>query len=67
MVISTFGTIVVYLASIILLRQYFDTSYITWDFLIKVMIITMISWMPLHLVKKIVEKCDPSEEYKVRH
>ena len=67
MVVSIFGTIVVYIGSIVLLRQYFDVSYITPEFILKVLVITTICWLPLHLLKKIIEKCDPSEEAKVKN
>ena len=66
MIVSVVGTVVVYMGSIIFLRQYFDTSYITMDFFLKVFIITIICWLPLHLFKKIMEKCDPSEESRVK-
>ena len=66
MIVATLITIAIYMGSIIFLRQYFDTTYITPEFILKVLIITTICWLPLHLFKKIYEKCDPSEEYKVK-
>ena len=66
MVVSVIGTVIVYMASIIFLRQYIDVSYITMDFFFKVFVITIICWLPLHLAKKILQWCDPSEEEKVK-
>src|SRR3569833_3923845 len=60
MVVAVIFTIIVYMASIIFLRQYFDTTYITPEFILKVLIITAICWLPLHLFKKIAGKLDPS-------
>lgn len=36
-------------------------------FLLKVIVITSICWLPIHLFKKIIEKIDPSEERKVKN
>lgn len=66
MVVSSIGTFVVYVLSILLLRSYFDTSYITWQFGLKVVAITVISWLPLHLTKWIMKKLDPSEDDRIR-
>lgn len=63
---SSVFTFVLYILSISLLRSYFDTSYITWQFVVKVLFITTASWLPLHLVKVIIEHCDPSEERKIK-
>jgi phospholipid-translocating ATPase len=65
MIVSSVFTFVVYFLSIVLLRSYFDTSYITWMFVVKVIAITILSWFPLHLVKWIIRKLDPSEQDKI--
>lgn len=49
MVTSSVLTFLVYILSIALLREYFDTSYITWEFIMKVVILTVASWLPLHI------------------
>lgn len=67
MIVSVAFSVVVYIGSIVILRQYFDVSYITFSFLLKVIVITTICWLPIHLLKKIVEKLDPSEERKVKN
>jgi phospholipid-translocating ATPase len=66
MVVSIVLTIIVYVASIILFRNYFDVAYFDMKFLLKVMVITSCCWLPIHILKKIIEKCDPSEEAKVK-
>jgi phospholipid-translocating ATPase len=65
MVVSSILTFFVYFASIGFLRSYFNTAYITWDFVIKVLIITFASWAPLHLCRMICDYCDPSEQLKI--
>jgi len=62
---SSVLTLFMYIMAIALLPQYFDTSYITWLFFVKVLLLTMVSWMPLHLVHCIVDKIDPSEFQKI--
>lgn len=66
MIVSSILTFVVYILSIALLRSYFDTSYITWQFVLKVIGITVISWLPLHLTKWVLKKVDPSEDDRIR-
>jgi len=63
--ISSILTLFIYILSIALLPEYFDTSYIEWMFVVKVLMITVVSWMPLHLVHCIVDKVDPSEFQKI--
>lgn len=62
---SSVLTLFVYFLSIALLPQYFDTSYITWMFVVKVLLITLVSWMPLHMIQCIVDRIDPSEFQKI--
>jgi len=47
--------------SIMLLQEYFDTSYIDSVFFAKVALITLITWFPLHIMKYILSWIDPSE------
>ena len=65
MIVSSVITFVIYILSIALLREYFDTSYITWAFILKVLAITVLSWLPLHLTSWIIMKCDPTEQQKI--
>ena len=50
MVVSSILTFIVYFMSIGLLRSYFNTSYVTWNFVLKVLAVTFVSWAPLHIV-----------------
>jgi phospholipid-translocating ATPase len=50
MIISSIFTFLIYVISIALLRNYFDTSYLSWTFCCKVVILTLASWLPLHVV-----------------
>ena len=54
-------TLLIYISSIALLPNYFDTSYIEWMFIVKVLLITAVSWMPLHIIHCLVNKLDPNE------
>ena len=65
MIVSSVLTFVIYIMSIALLREYFDTSYITWAFVVKVLAITLLSWLPLHLIKCLITKIDPTEQQKI--
>ena len=50
MVVASVITLFVYILSIALLPVYFQTSYITWTFVMKVLCITLASWLPLHII-----------------
>ena len=39
----------------------------TLEFLYKIVFLTIISWMPLHIVKNLMGKFYPTEEQKVMH
>jgi hypothetical protein len=65
MMLMQVATIVTYFMSIVLLQEYFDTSYIDSLFFAKIGIITIITWAPLHLIYYFSELCDPSEHKKV--
>ena len=65
MILSIIFTIAIYIGSIVLFRNYFDTSYITMEFLLKVLIVTGICWLPIHLLKMLIARIDPSEEARV--
>lgn len=67
MVVSVIVTIISYFLSILFFRNYFELTTFTMDFLLKVATITAICWLPLHLLKKIIEKISPSEEAKVKN
>lgn len=62
MIVSIILTLLIYVGSIALFREYFQVSYVDGPFLLKVTITTLITWFPLQVFKKIMEKCDPSQE-----
>lgn len=65
MIASSVCTLFIYISSIALLPNYFQTSYITWDFVMKVGALTLVSWLPLQIVQVIVDSCFPEEFQKV--
>lgn len=66
--ISEVITGIVYLLSMFALKNYFDLGYLfSLQFLFRVVIITLISWMPLHLIKFLMTKIDPADYKKVEY
>lgn len=51
--------------TITLLKQEINASTIDLEFLYKVIFLTFISWFPLHLIKIVMRKLDPSESEKI--
>lgn len=54
-----------YILTITFLKQEINASSINLEFLQKVVFLTIISWLPLHLIKLVVRKFDPSEHQKI--
>ena len=65
MLVTSIMTLFIYIASIALLPSYFDTSFITWNFVMKVSAITLASWLPLQIVQIVYNRCDPAEFQKI--
>jgi len=57
---AVFFTLIIYMSTIILMREYFELSYVDFDFLIRVIVLTIICWMPLHIWSRLVTCCDPN-------
>jgi len=64
-VLSITCSIAAYMFTITLLKQEINASSIDLEFLYKVVFLTFISWFPLHLIKLIMRKFDPSEHEKI--
>lgn len=65
MMLMQVATGVTYFMSIVLLQEYFDTSYIDSVFFAKVLLITLITWLPLHILYWVLDWIDPSDSKKV--
>jgi phospholipid-translocating ATPase len=65
-IVASICTLVIYLSCILFLRNYFDTALFTSQFLLKVLIVTTICWLPVHFAKRIIEICQPSEVDKIK-
>jgi len=58
-------SLLLYLGTIIILKDTINASSITLKFLYKVVSITLVSWLPLHALKVIMKLVDPSEQQKI--
>lgn len=58
-------SILVYFLSILLLNSILDVYYITWMFLFKVIIVSLVSFGPLYLMRRIRKIFDPTDYEKV--
>jgi len=65
MLISILGSLAVYVVSILLLHSYFNLSKVDGKFLAKILMMTVIAWLPIHGVDKIMNCIDPSSAQKV--
>jgi len=60
MVVVTLLTLIMYFLSIILLQNYIQVSAIDGPFMLRVVCLTIVTWLPLHILNKIIEKIDPN-------
>lgn len=60
-------TLIIYAISLLLFRNYLDTSEIDNQFMWKVCAIVGIAWVPVFIVKFIKKRLWPSEEDKITH
>ncbi|OMJ71781.1 hypothetical protein SteCoe_29926 [Stentor coeruleus] len=68
MVLAELFSLLIYLISIIFLKSYFDLKFIVRaDFFWKVLIITAVSWLPLHMAKVIKEKIWPPKNRQIQN
>eukprot|EP00826_Nyctotherus_ovalis_P009787 TRINITY_DN12590_c0_g1_i16.p1 TRINITY_DN12590_c0_g1~~TRINITY_DN12590_c0_g1_i16.p1 ORF type:complete len:144 (-),score=15.85 TRINITY_DN12590_c0_g1_i16:48-479(-) len=58
-------SMLIYASSIFIFRNYFNLTTIDQSFLLKILFITAIAWLPIHIIKFSFEKCDPSEAARV--
>jgi len=65
MIASAVGTLVVYFTSIVLLREYINVDYIDTTFLVTILMIVSISWLPLHIIKCVLNAIDPTDYQKI--
>ncbi|GLD59364.1 probable phospholipid-transporting ATPase IIB [Lates japonicus] len=66
MVVAEFFSLGCYLASLAFLNEYFDLSFITtWPFLWKVLAITLVSCLPLYIIKYLKRKFSPPSYSKL--
>lgn len=66
MIIASILTLCLYVASIVFLPNYFDTSYVNTTFIWKIALIAVTAWLPIHAGIVIFECIDPPEEKKIR-
>lgn len=60
-------SIIIYFSSILFLNSIFNVKFMGLDFIIKILIITLISWLPLHLLKIFLRWFDPTDYEKIRN
>lgn len=54
-----------YILSVFLLNTYINIKSFSVNFFIKVMLITSMSWVPVHFIRKLVQCLDPAEDQKI--
>jgi len=64
-VVALVGTGVVYFLSIIFFKSYIDVDAINGDFIKSIIIMVAVSWLPLHIMKLVLKRYDPTDFEKI--
>ncbi len=64
-VVALVGTAAVYFLSIIFFKTYIDVDAINMDFMKSIGVIVIASWLPLHILKLILKRYDPTDFEKI--
>jgi phospholipid-translocating ATPase len=66
MIVAEFSSFALYILSLVIFRSYFDTAFLTsGDFIWRVIVITIVSCLPLYILKFIQIKCNPPIQQKL--
>lgn len=66
MVLAELFSLVLYIISLAVLHEYFDWEFIwSWEFLWKVLVITLVSCLPLYILKFLRKKFSPPSYSKL--
>jgi len=65
MALMQVASLVIYFISIMLLHEYFDLRYVDLQFVLKVCLITVVSWLPFQVMYCLINIFDPSENTKI--
>ena len=55
----------IYVASVWIFKEYFDLTSIGIMFILKVIAITAVAWIPIHVIKYVSDKINPSDASKI--
>jgi len=65
MIFALIGTFIAYILSYLFLKSVLDFYYLNWQTVIKIIIITLITWMPFYIVDKFKRFCYPEAHEKL--
>lgn len=67
MIVAEIVTVLIYIASIFILKGYFDLTFIlTWGFVWRVFVITAVATLPIYIVRIVKRRCDPPAYSKLQ-
>jgi hypothetical protein len=65
MIIVLVGNTAVYFLTLHYFKWYLGTSDLNFDFIIKVVFLVLISWIPVHITKWLLQKLNPAGFQKI--
>ena len=66
MILAQLLSLTCYVLSLIVLKSHFDPEFLqSWDFIWRVLLVTLISCLPLYVLKFVQVKCKPPIQQKL--
>jgi phospholipid-translocating ATPase len=66
MILAQLLSLACYVLSLIVLKSHFDPEFLqSWDFIWRVLLVTLISCLPLYILKFVQVKCKPPIQQKL--
>jgi phospholipid-translocating ATPase len=65
MVVSQIFSVILYFVTILMMKSIFMVSTLTWEFFLKILLLTFITWFPLHMIKILKKYLDPNDYEKI--
>lgn len=61
----TLLTIITYIIFIAFMKETFEMDYITWPFILKIVALVLVCWLPFYITKKIQQRYYPNDYQKI--
>jgi hypothetical protein len=65
MIVAQFTSVLIYFGSIFIFKNMINVAFINWTFFFKILITSLVSWLPLHILRKFKSRYFPTDYEKI--